>query len=40
MNANLTARVDRFAGLEIAVLGEAMLDSYLEGSTRRFCPLM
>jgi D-beta-D-heptose 7-phosphate kinase/D-beta-D-heptose 1-phosphate adenosyltransferase len=32
------ALVDRFAGIEVAVLGEAMLDSYLEGLTHRFCP--
>jgi D-beta-D-heptose 7-phosphate kinase/D-beta-D-heptose 1-phosphate adenosyltransferase len=29
--------IDTFAGLKVLVLGEAMLDSYLEGSTERFC---
>jgi D-beta-D-heptose 7-phosphate kinase / D-beta-D-heptose 1-phosphate adenosyltransferase len=38
MSPNLAALVDRFAGLEVAVIGEAMLDSYLEGSIHRFCP--
>jgi D-beta-D-heptose 7-phosphate kinase/D-beta-D-heptose 1-phosphate adenosyltransferase len=37
VNPGLAALVDRFAGLEVAVLGEAMLDTYLEGSTHRFC---
>jgi D-beta-D-heptose 7-phosphate kinase / D-beta-D-heptose 1-phosphate adenosyltransferase len=35
--SNLPALVERCAGLEVAVIGEAMLDTYLEGSTRRFC---
>src|SRR5207302_8473229 len=30
--------VDRFAGLHVLVLGEAMLDSYLEGASSRLCP--
>jgi D-beta-D-heptose 7-phosphate kinase/D-beta-D-heptose 1-phosphate adenosyltransferase len=30
--------LDAFAGLDVLVLGEAMLDSYLEGSASRFCP--
>jgi bifunctional ADP-heptose synthase (sugar kinase/adenylyltransferase) len=38
MNPNLPQLIDAFAGLHVAVLGEAMLDSYLEGSTGRFCP--
>ena len=37
MNTNLSALVDAFAGLKVLVLGEAMLDTYLEGSTGRFC---
>jgi D-beta-D-heptose 7-phosphate kinase/D-beta-D-heptose 1-phosphate adenosyltransferase len=38
MNSNLPALVNQFAGLKVLVLGEAMLDSYLEGTTGRFCP--
>jgi D-beta-D-heptose 7-phosphate kinase/D-beta-D-heptose 1-phosphate adenosyltransferase len=30
--------LDAFAGLDVLVLGEAMLDSYLEVFTGRFCP--
>jgi D-beta-D-heptose 7-phosphate kinase/D-beta-D-heptose 1-phosphate adenosyltransferase len=29
--------VDRFAGLRVLVVGEAMLDHYLEGATERLC---
>jgi D-beta-D-heptose 7-phosphate kinase/D-beta-D-heptose 1-phosphate adenosyltransferase len=38
MNTDLARLIDAFAGLRVAVLGEAMLDGYLEGATRRFCP--
>jgi D-beta-D-heptose 7-phosphate kinase / D-beta-D-heptose 1-phosphate adenosyltransferase len=38
MNVNLLSLLDSFAHLRIVVLGEAMLDSYLEGSATRFCP--
>ncbi len=37
MNTTLPALIDRFAGLRVVVLGEAMLDTYLEGVTGRFC---
>ncbi len=37
MNPTLTALVDRFADLDVAVVGDAMLDTYLDGSTPRFC---
>lgn len=37
MPANLTDLLDRFAGLRVTVIGDAMLDSYLEGSTDRIC---
>jgi D-beta-D-heptose 7-phosphate kinase/D-beta-D-heptose 1-phosphate adenosyltransferase len=30
--------IDRFAELNVLVIGEAMLDSYLQGSTNRLCP--
>src|SRR5436190_353831 len=35
--ANLSQLIDRFAELEVLVIGEAMLDSYLAGSTGRLC---
>src|SRR5581483_10011423 len=38
MNDNLSHLIDAFAGLRVIVLGEVMLDSYLEGTTGRFCP--
>lgn len=37
MSATLADVVDRFAELDVLVIGEAMLDSYLEGSTDRVC---
>jgi D-beta-D-heptose 7-phosphate kinase / D-beta-D-heptose 1-phosphate adenosyltransferase len=37
MNAELLQLIDAVAGLRVAVLGEAMLDSYVEGSVGRFC---
>ena len=38
MNATLSGLIDTLAGRRILVLGEAMLDSYLEGHAGRFCP--
>src|SRR4051812_21156231 len=37
MNVSLPQLVDAFAGLSVVVIGEAMLDSYLEGTTGRLC---
>ncbi|MDQ4075781.1 MAG: D-glycero-beta-D-manno-heptose 1-phosphate adenylyltransferase [Chloroflexota bacterium] len=37
MNNNLLRLIDRFVDLDVLVIGEAMLDSYLEGSTDRLC---
>jgi D-beta-D-heptose 7-phosphate kinase/D-beta-D-heptose 1-phosphate adenosyltransferase len=37
VNHGLTPLVDAFAGLEALVIGEAMLDSYLEGASGRLC---
>lgn len=37
MTTHLLPLIDAFAGIRVLVLGEAMLDSYLEGSTGRFC---
>ena len=33
----LSRIIDGFEGLEVPVIGEAMLDSYLEGTTGRLC---
>ena len=38
MSANLPQLIDAFAVRGVLVVGEAMLDSYLEGHTGRFCP--
>ena len=38
MSTNLTQLVEAFAGLNVVVIGEAMLDSYLKGSARGLCP--
>jgi D-beta-D-heptose 7-phosphate kinase/D-beta-D-heptose 1-phosphate adenosyltransferase len=38
MTSALTNHLDAFAGLRVLVLGEAMLDSYLEGGSSRLCP--
>jgi D-beta-D-heptose 7-phosphate kinase / D-beta-D-heptose 1-phosphate adenosyltransferase len=38
VSASLPRIVDAFAGASVLVIGEAMLDSYLEGSTTRLCP--
>jgi D-beta-D-heptose 7-phosphate kinase / D-beta-D-heptose 1-phosphate adenosyltransferase len=35
MNSDLPGLIDRFAGLNVLVIGEAMLDSYLEGTATR-----
>lgn len=37
MSASLPHLIDAFAGLHVLVIGEAMLDVYLEGSTGRLC---
>jgi D-beta-D-heptose 7-phosphate kinase/D-beta-D-heptose 1-phosphate adenosyltransferase len=37
MNTNLPQLIDALAGLKVLVLGEAMLDTYLEGNVSRFC---
>jgi D-beta-D-heptose 7-phosphate kinase/D-beta-D-heptose 1-phosphate adenosyltransferase len=37
MNSDLLPLLDACAGLRVLVIGEAMLDSYLEGQTGRFC---
>jgi bifunctional ADP-heptose synthase (sugar kinase/adenylyltransferase) len=38
MNSDLARRLDDFGRLPVAVVGEAMLGSYLEGAVGRFCP--
>jgi D-beta-D-heptose 7-phosphate kinase/D-beta-D-heptose 1-phosphate adenosyltransferase len=38
MNPRLSRLLDAFAGLEVLVLGDAMLDGYLEGLSGRLCP--
>src|SRR4051812_3451636 len=37
MTASLPRIIDAFSGLEVLVIGEAILDAYLEGSTGRLC---
>src|SRR6185312_5388426 len=37
MSMDPSALLERFAGLRVLVLGDAMLDSYLEGSAERIC---
>ncbi len=37
MSLSLPQYLEAFAGLDVLVLGEAMLDSYLEGNVGRFC---
>jgi D-beta-D-heptose 7-phosphate kinase / D-beta-D-heptose 1-phosphate adenosyltransferase len=37
MSVDPSALLERFAGLRVLVLGDAMLDSYLEGSADRIC---
>lgn len=37
-HSSLSQLIDGFARLNVLVVGEAMLDTYLEGTTRRFCP--
>src|SRR4051794_21884751 len=38
MSLDLAPLLDALAGRGVAVLGEAMLDGYLEGAVSRFCP--
>ncbi|HZV06667.1 MAG TPA: D-glycero-beta-D-manno-heptose 1-phosphate adenylyltransferase [Gemmataceae bacterium] len=38
MTQALTNDLDAFRGLHVAVIGEAMLDSYLDGGSSRLCP--
>jgi D-beta-D-heptose 7-phosphate kinase/D-beta-D-heptose 1-phosphate adenosyltransferase len=37
VNVDLAEILDRFAGLEVLVIGEAMLDTYFEGAVGRLC---
>jgi D-beta-D-heptose 7-phosphate kinase/D-beta-D-heptose 1-phosphate adenosyltransferase len=37
MSLALSDLIDRFGGLDVLVIGESMLDSYLEGTTGRLC---
>ncbi|HEY9674784.1 MAG TPA: D-glycero-beta-D-manno-heptose 1-phosphate adenylyltransferase [Waterburya sp.] len=37
MQTTLSCLIDAFTGLNVVVIGDAMLDSYLEGSTDRLC---
>ena len=37
MNTDLMGVIDRFDGLKVLVVGEAMLDSYLVGTSERLC---
>ncbi len=38
MSVNWAKLLDKIAGLQVLVIGEAMLDSYLEGVAERLCP--
>src|SRR5262249_41391688 len=38
MNTDFGQLIDGFAGLHVLVIGDAMLDTYLQGSTDRLCP--
>src|SRR5947209_10583929 len=38
MSSNLPPLIETFAGQHVLVLGEARLDSYVEGTAGRFCP--
>src|SRR4051794_35214095 len=38
VTSSLSDIIEAFAGLNVMVIGEAMLDVYLEGTTRRLCP--
>lgn len=38
MSGSLPRLVDAFADMKVFVVGESMLDSYLQGSTNRLCP--
>lgn len=37
MTSDLIGRIDAFAGLDVLVLGDAMLDSYVSGTSGRIC---
>ncbi|HJT50595.1 MAG TPA: D-glycero-beta-D-manno-heptose 1-phosphate adenylyltransferase [Nitrosospira sp.] len=37
MNSSCLATIDRFSGLKVLVIGDAMLDVYLDGSANRIC---
>jgi D-beta-D-heptose 7-phosphate kinase/D-beta-D-heptose 1-phosphate adenosyltransferase len=37
MNSDLLGLIDAFAGLRVLVIGDAILDTYLQGATGRFC---
>ena len=37
MNTNLLQLLDAFAGLRVLVIGDVMLDSYLEGAAGGIC---
>jgi hypothetical protein len=38
MSSSLCDSIDAFADLHVLVIGEAMLDSYLRGTSGRLCP--
>ncbi len=38
MNEDLRQAIEHFAGFRLVVIGEAMLDGFLEGSSTRLCP--
>ena len=37
MNSEYLATINRFSGLNVLVIGDAMLDVYLDGSANRIC---
>ena len=37
MNSECLSTIDRFSGLNVLVIGDAMLDVYMDGSARRIC---
>ena len=37
MNSECLATIDRFNGLNVLVVGDAMLDVYMDGPARRIC---
>lgn len=38
MSASIAETIQKFAGLEVLIVGDAMLDSYLHGASGRLCP--